>query len=90
MHADLNHGDEPSASVPTDPAAILAASHLTLPEKRAILADWASDAHAVDSDPGLRHPPGVLAPIAIDAVLRALRRLDRMEAAHARIGAALH
>jgi len=52
--------------------------HPTLePEvKRAILASWASDAAAVDSRPGYRHPAGIPAPVKIDEVLGALRALD--------------
>jgi hypothetical protein len=50
------------------------ARHPTLePEvKRAILASWASDAHAVPSQPGLRRPPGQSGPIPIDDVMSAL------------------
>ena len=44
--------------------------------KRAILASWASDAHAVDSRPALRRPPGVKRLMPVDDVLAALRSLD--------------
>ena len=44
--------------------------------KRAILASWASDACAVRSHPELRKPPELPAPVAVDDVLAALRRLD--------------
>ncbi|MGY2050223.1 hypothetical protein [Methylobacterium sp. JK268] len=60
-----------------DPAAILLATHLSPAEKRATLAAWASDAHAVESDPALRWPPGTAGPMRIDAILSTLRRLDR-------------
>src|SRR5690606_9304350 len=46
-------------------------------EKRAILPSWASDACAVESMPTLRQPPGVHKPVAFDAIMDALRRLDR-------------
>jgi len=50
---------------------------LTLNEKRAILASWASDACAIESVPTLRRPPahGAL-PVAFDDVMDALRALD--------------
>lgn len=48
---------------------------LTLNEKRAILASWASDACAVESEPALRAPfQGK--PVAFDDVMDALRALD--------------
>ena len=49
---------------------------LTLPEKRAILASWASDASAIASCPALRAPEGLRAPVSIDAILEALCELD--------------
>ena len=50
---------------------------LTLNEKRAILASWASDACAVEAAPALRRPPGVSRVVSVDEVLEALRTLDR-------------
>src|ERR1700761_9155457 len=49
---------------------------LSLSEKRAILASWASDASAIASCPALRAPPGLKAPVTIDEILEALRELD--------------
>lgn len=49
---------------------------LTLAEKRAILASWASDASAIASCPSLRGSEGLRAPVSIDAILDALRELD--------------
>jgi hypothetical protein len=49
---------------------------LSLSEKRAILASWASDASAIASCPSLRVPEGLKAPINIDEILEALRGLD--------------
>ena len=49
---------------------------LTLAEKRAILASWASDASAIASCPALRAPAGLKAPVQIDEILEALRALD--------------
>lgn len=44
--------------------------------KRAILASWASDAHAVEDQPALRQPPDVDQPLRYDDVMAALRHLD--------------
>ena len=49
---------------------------LTLAEKRAILASWASDASAIASCPALRAPKGLRAPVIIDSILEALCELD--------------
>ena len=58
---------------------------LTLNEKRAILASWASDACAVEATPALRRPPGVSLAVSVDEILEALRTLDRQlnDPAHA-------
>jgi hypothetical protein len=50
---------------------------LTLTEKRAILASWASDACAVEAAPALRCAPGGRRPVSVDDILEALRSLDR-------------
>ena len=52
---------------------------LTLSEKRAILASWASDACAVEASPTLRHAPGST-PVSFDDIMDALRTLDRQAA----------
>ena len=49
---------------------------LTLNEKRAILASWASDACAIEAAPALRSPPGA-AVVRFDDVMDALKELDR-------------
>ena len=49
---------------------------LTVAEKRAILASWASDASAIASCPALRAPPGLKATVSIDDILDALCELD--------------
>jgi hypothetical protein len=50
---------------------------LTLNEKRAILASWASDACAVEAVPALRCTPGGKRPVPFDDVMEALRCLDQ-------------
>ena len=47
-------------------------------EKRAILAAWASDEHAVESFPTLRHLPGTPFPVTFSSIMDAMTRLDRM------------
>jgi hypothetical protein len=58
------------------PRDVLAHSGLTLAEKRAILASWASDASAIASCPSLRAPDGLKTPIALDDILETLFALD--------------
>lgn len=58
------------------PRDVLRDPDLTVYEKRAILSSWASDACAVQSMPGLRHPPGANAPVPFDDIIEALRSLD--------------
>ena len=49
---------------------------LTLNEKRAILASWASDACALEAAPELRETPSGTQ-VRFDDIMEALRRLDR-------------
>jgi len=59
------------------PMKVVDDSDLTLAEKRAILASWASDASAVEATPALRLPPGSPRRVEFDDVMDALRALDR-------------
>ena len=57
------------------PSHVVADQDLTLNEKRAILASWASDACAVEASPELREPkPGKT--VKYDDIMEALRSLD--------------
>jgi hypothetical protein len=58
------------------PRDVVSDPNLTLSEKRAILASWASDASAIASCPALRAPEGLKAPVHIDEILDALQALD--------------
>jgi len=49
---------------------------LTLSEKRAVLASWASDACAMEAAPALRRVPGAARFVRFDDVMDALRVLD--------------
>jgi hypothetical protein len=51
---------------------------LTLNEKRAILASWASDLCAVEAVPALRRPPRSQQVVTVDEILDALRALDKL------------
>ena len=59
------------------PRNVVADPDLTVNEKRAILAAWASDACAVEAAPALRYAPGGRQPVGVDEILEALRNLDR-------------
>ncbi|MBO9100892.1 MULTISPECIES: hypothetical protein [Rhizobium] len=59
------------------PIDVVRAPTLSVDDKRAILAAWASDFYAIDSKPGLRQLPGTPEPIAIDEVQSGLEELDR-------------
>ena len=50
------------------PRDVVAHPSLSISEKRAILASWASDASAIASCPSLRAPAGLRAPIGIDEI----------------------
>jgi hypothetical protein len=74
---DLNELLHPSDAFES-PAEVLEDPDLTLNEKRAILASWASDACAVEAAPDLREVPrGRL--VSFDEIMDALRSLDRSE-----------
>jgi hypothetical protein len=61
----------------SQPSDVVDDPDLTLNEKRAILASWASDACAVESVPALRRPPNGGRPIGFDEVMDALSALDK-------------
>jgi hypothetical protein len=72
---DLNAILHPG-SVYDHPRDVVADASLSISEKRAILASWASDAAAVASNPALRELPGSHRKVSIDEVLEALSSLD--------------
>lgn len=59
------------------PSDVLRDADLTISEKRAILAAWASDACAVEAAPSLRSALGGADPVPIDDILQALCELDK-------------
>jgi hypothetical protein len=60
----------------THPSDVVRDPDLTLNEKRAILASWASDACALEAAPALREIPGGKR-VRFDEIMDALRDLDR-------------
>ena len=72
---DLNDLLHPARAFES-PAAVLKDPDLTINEKRAILASWASDACALEAAPDLRAAPsGRL--VRFDEIMEALRALDK-------------
>jgi hypothetical protein len=72
---DLNAILHPG-SVYDHPRDVIADPTLSIGEKRAILASWASDAASVASSPTLRELPGSDKAVTIDEILEALASLD--------------
>jgi hypothetical protein len=60
----------------THPHQVLGHALLSRGEKRALLAEWASDACSVEGRPGWRQIPGSGAVVVTDDILDALRALD--------------
>ena len=73
---DLNAILHPG-SVYNHPRDVVDDPAISISEKRAILASWASDAASVASNPALRELPGAYRAVTIDEVLEALSALDR-------------
>ena len=73
---DLNALLHPAQAF-AQPSDVVNDPDLTLNEKRAILASWASDACAVESEPAWRRAPNGGRLISFDDVMDALRELDR-------------
>ncbi len=74
---DLDYLLHPAGAFRT-PMDVVADTDMTLQEKRAILASWASDACAVEAVPALRRPPGSRRVVTVDEILEALRTLDKI------------
>ncbi|MDB5574424.1 MAG: hypothetical protein JWR79_1581 [Tardiphaga sp.] len=64
------------ASTFDSPKEVLANPFLDAMQKRGILAAWASDAFAVESQPWLRQIPGSHETVSLSDILSALKRLD--------------
>ena len=64
------------------PHEVVGDSNLNADEKREVLSAWASDRHAVDSSPSLRHLPGTPFPVTFASIMDARAQLDRLESAN--------
>ncbi len=74
---------------PADPQAVVRDPGMNVAEKRALLASWASDAHAVPDHPALRRlEDGRI--LEIDDILDALKQLDTLPAAGIEPGVELY
>ena len=71
---DLTNFLHPAAAF-SSPMDVVRDPDLTLQEKRAVLASWASDACAVEAAPELRRPPSA-SPVRFDDIMDALKQLD--------------
>lgn len=72
---DLNASLHPGSAY-AHPRDVVWDGRLSIGEKRAILASWASDAAAVASNPAQREIPGSRRIVTVDEVLEALAALD--------------
>jgi hypothetical protein len=72
---DINYLLHPGTTF-DHPKDVVAHPELSLAEKRAIVASWASDAAAIALCPALRAPEGLKEPVSIDEILEALQTLD--------------
>jgi hypothetical protein len=77
---DLNQLLHPAQAFGT-PSEVVNDPDLTLNEKRAILASWASDACAIEAAPDLRSNPHGAA-VRFDDIMDALRMLDKQANGH--------
>jgi hypothetical protein len=71
---NLDYLLHPAGTFPT-PMAVVDHPHMTVQEKRAVLASWASDACAVEAAHDLRRPPSAPT-VRFDEVMDALKQLD--------------
>ena len=71
---DLDDSLRPAEAF-THPQEVVCDPDLTVNEKRAILASWASDACAVEAQPGLRRNPAGRT-VTFDEIMDALKELD--------------
>jgi hypothetical protein len=60
------------------PHQVVSDARMDIEEKRAILSAWASDEHAVESLPTLRHLPGTPFPVAFSSIMDARIALDKL------------
>jgi hypothetical protein len=81
---NLDYLLHPARAFPT-PMDVVNDPDMTTQEKRAILASWASDAHAVEAAPELRQV-GAAPPVRLEDIMSALKSLDGEAAGHPQYG----
>jgi hypothetical protein len=79
-YLDVDEFLHPSSAF-AHPSEVVGDPDLTLNEKRAILASWASDASAIEAAPELRSCPSGTR-VRFDEIMEALRTLDKQANAH--------
>jgi hypothetical protein len=84
------HANSLLAATFSHPSEVLSHPLLSAPEKRCVLAAWASDAFAVEGSPWLRQLPGGADPIPVGEIFAALRGLDEEDDPHPGGAGALH
>jgi hypothetical protein len=84
------HANSLLAATYSHPSEVLSHPMLSVPEKRCVLAAWASDAFAVEGYPWLRQLPGGADPIPVRDIFAALRSLDEEDDPHPGGAGALH
>ncbi len=78
LRTALERGVRPAVGF-QNPDDVVKDPHLTLQDKREILASWASDASAVQDEPRLRWLLGTVEPVPLDDIRAAMDRLEAME-----------
>ena len=86
---DLDHLLHPAGAFRT-PMEVVNDPDMTIQEKRAILASWASDACAVEAAPDLRQPSAAPSVVRFDDIMEALKRLDGEAADRPAYGKIIH
>ena len=84
LHSGHDRIVVPTASIPpyrrgwsfAFPDDVVEDPSLSFSQKRAVLAEWASDKSAVESRPTLRQLPGTTFPVTLASVMAARQRLD--------------
>ena len=70
------HANSILAAAYSHPSEVMADHSLSAPQKRCVLAAWASDAFAVEGNPWHRQLPGRAELVPVSEIFAALRRLD--------------
>lgn len=75
---NLHEADAPAKRLYSFPHELVDDPSLNTSQKRAMLAEWASDACAIESFPTLRLLPGTTFPVTLSSIMDAFAQLDRI------------